>query len=49
LSLRSDDLDSIGELYAKDGFRQLVLAIEATPAFLGGLAERAADAGTVTT
>ena len=39
MSLRSDNLDSIGELYAKDDFRQLVLAIEATPAFLGGLGQ----------
>src|SRR5207302_376367 len=36
LSLRSDDLDSVGELYTEDNFRQLVVAIEATPAFLGG-------------
>src|ERR1700741_1196438 len=39
LSLRSDDLDSVGELYTEDDFRQLILTIEATPAFLGGLGE----------
>ena len=39
MSLRSDDLDSVGELYTEDDFRQLVVAIEATPAFLGGLGE----------
>jgi len=37
--LRSDDLDSVGELYTKDDFRQLIVTIEATPAFLGGLGE----------
>jgi hypothetical protein len=40
LSLRSDNLDSVGELYTKNDFRQLVVAIEATPTFLGGLGER---------
>src|SRR5271170_3855713 len=39
LSLRSDDLDSVGELYTEDELRQLVVAIEATPASLGGLGE----------
>ena len=39
MSLRSDDLDSVGELYTENEFRQLVVAIEATPAFLGGLGE----------
>jgi hypothetical protein len=39
LSLRSDDLNSVGELYSKDDFRQLVIAIETTPAFFGGLSE----------
>src|SRR6266704_372529 len=39
LSLRSDDLDSVGELYTEDEFRQLVVTIETTPAFLGGLGE----------
>ena len=29
------ELDSVGELYTEDDFRQLT--IEATPAFLGGL------------
>src|SRR3982074_2963207 len=36
---RSDDLDSVGELYIEDDFRQLVVAVETTPAFLGGLGE----------
>jgi hypothetical protein len=39
LSLRSDDLNSVGELYSKDDFRQLVIAIETTPAFFGGRSE----------
>ena len=39
MSLRSDDLDSIGELYTEDDFRQLVVAIEATPASLSRLGE----------
>jgi len=39
LSLRSEDLDSVGELYTEDDFRQLVVSIEATPTFLGGLGE----------
>ena len=39
MSLRSDDLDSVGELDPENDFRQLVMAIEATPAFLGGLGE----------
>ena len=39
LSLRSNDLDSVSKLYTQDDFRQLVVAIEATPAFLGGLGE----------
>jgi hypothetical protein len=38
LNLRSDDLDSVGELYTDD-FRQLVVTVETTPAFLGGLGE----------
>src|ERR1700693_4988953 len=37
--MRSDDLDSVGELYTEDDFRQLVVTIEATPAPLGGLGE----------
>ena len=37
--MRSDFLDSIGELYTEDDFRQLVVAIEATPAFFGSLGE----------
>ena len=39
LSLRSDDLDSVVELYTEDDFRQLVVAAEAMPTFLGGLCE----------
>jgi hypothetical protein len=39
LSLRSDDRNSVGEAYTEDYFRQLVVAIEATPAFLGGFGE----------
>jgi hypothetical protein len=39
LSLRSDNLNSVGELYTVDDFRQLVMAIEMTPAFFGGLGE----------
>ena len=37
MRLQSDDFDSVGELYTEDDFRQLVVSIEATPAFLGGL------------
>ena len=29
MSLRSDDLNSVGELYSKDDFRQLVIALGA--------------------
>src|ERR1700739_3609002 len=39
LNLRSDDLDSVGELYTEDDFRQLVVTVETTPAFLGRLRE----------
>src|ERR1700730_17437775 len=39
LSLRFDDLNSVGEPYTENYFRQLVVAIEATPAFLGGLGQ----------
>src|SRR5215216_7373099 len=39
LSLRSDALDSVGELYSEDNFRQLVVTVEAAPTFLGGLGE----------
>jgi hypothetical protein len=37
--LRSDNLDSVDELYTEDGFRQLVVAIEAMPTFFGSLGE----------
>ena len=37
--LRSDDLHSVGEPYTEDDFRQLVVSIEATPAFFGCLGE----------
>jgi len=39
LSLRSDDLDSVIELYTEDDFRQLVVTAETMPTFLGGLCE----------
>jgi hypothetical protein len=39
LSLRSDNLDSIAELYTEDDFRQLVVAIEATPTSFGSLGQ----------
>src|SRR5690242_16091527 len=37
LSLRSDDLDTVCELYAEDEFRQLVVAVEAAPTGLLGI------------
>ena len=39
MSLRSDDLDSVGELYTEDDFRQLVVTIETAPASLSGFGE----------
>ena len=39
LSLRSDDLDSVVELYTQDDFRQLVVTTETMPTFLCGLRE----------
>src|SRR4030088_2102491 len=39
LSFRLDDLNSVGEPYTEKYFRQLVVAIEATPVFLGGLGQ----------
>jgi hypothetical protein len=39
LSLQSDDLDSVGEIYTENDFRQLVVASETMPTFLGGLCE----------
>ena len=40
MGLRSDDLDTVCELYAEDEFWQLVGAIEVAPAcLLGGLSE----------
>src|SRR6266702_7202194 len=39
LSLRSDDLDSVGELYTEDNFRQLVMAAQTIPTFLCGLCQ----------
>jgi transposase InsO family protein len=39
LSLRSDDLDSVGELYPENEFGQLVAAVQASPALLGRLGE----------
>jgi hypothetical protein len=37
LSLRSDDLDSVDELYTEEDFRQPGVTIEATPNFVDGL------------
>jgi hypothetical protein len=34
-----NNFDSVGELYSEDELGQLVVAIEATPVSLGGLAE----------
>jgi hypothetical protein len=39
LSFRLDDLNSVGEPCTENYFRQLVVAIEATPVFLGGLGQ----------
>ena len=39
LSLRSNDLDSVGEPYTEDDFRQLFMTIETAPASLSGLSE----------
>ena len=39
MSLRSDDLDSVVELYSEDDFWQLVVTAQTMPAFLGGLCE----------
>jgi hypothetical protein len=39
LGLRSENLASVGGLYAEDDFRQLIVTIEATPASLRGLGE----------
>ena len=39
MSLRSDDLNSVGERYIQDNFGQLVVTIKTTPGFLGGLGE----------
>jgi hypothetical protein len=39
LSLRSDDLEPVGELHSENEFGQLVATVEAPPAFLGGLGE----------
>jgi hypothetical protein len=36
---RLDDLNSVGEPYTENYLRQLVVAIEATPVFLGGLGQ----------
>jgi hypothetical protein len=38
LSFRLDDLNSVGEFYTENYFRQLVVAIETTPVFLKTLA-----------
>src|SRR3984893_12875246 len=39
LSFRLDDLNSVGEPYTENYFRQLVVAIEARPTFLGLLGQ----------
>jgi hypothetical protein len=39
VSLRSDDLDTVGELYTEYDFRQLAVAVEPPPTFLGSLGE----------
>ena len=39
MSLRFDDLDSVGELYPENEFGQLVATVEAPSAFLGRLCE----------
>lgn len=39
LSLRSDDLDSVVELYTADDFRQLVVAAQTMPTLLRRLRE----------
>ena len=39
LSLRSDDLDSVVELYTADDFRQLVIAAQTMPTLLRRLRE----------
>ena len=39
MSLRSDNLDSVVELYTQDDLRQLIVAIEPAPAVLGGLGQ----------
>ncbi len=36
---RSDGLDSVGELYTEDDFRQLIVTVDTTPSFLGSLSE----------
>ena len=38
--MRSDNLDSVDELYTQDNFRQLVVAIEAPPPVFGALADQ---------
>jgi hypothetical protein len=35
--LRSDNFDSVGELYTKDDLGELVVTIETAPAFFSGL------------
>jgi hypothetical protein len=39
LGLRSDDLDSVVLPYTEDNFRQVAVAAETMPTFLGGLCE----------
>ena len=37
MSLRSDNFDSVGELYTKDDLGELVVTIETAPGFFSGL------------
>ena len=39
LNLRSDNLDPVSEPYTENDFRQLIVTIETSPAFLGRLGE----------
>ena len=39
MSFLADDLDAVGELDTADHLRQVVVPIEPSPAFLGGLGQ----------
>jgi hypothetical protein len=45
LNLRSDNFDSVGELYTKDDPGELVVTIETAPAFFGGLGRKLIGTG----